>query len=103
MNRHGLATLALLAGCLPAAAAPRVYELPEETAALAPGPHLDLVQGNCGGCHSSEYISTQPRPLPNARAFWMSEVVKMQKAYGAPVADADVPAIVDYLTTTYGQ
>jgi len=84
-------------------AAPRNYTLPEETAELAPGPNLEIVQGNCGACHSSEYISTQPRTFTNPRAFWTAEVTKMQHAYGAPVADADVPAIVDYLVATYGK
>jgi mono/diheme cytochrome c family protein len=86
-----------------AQAAPRPYALPEETAELAPGPNLETVQGNCGACHSSEYISTQPRTFTNPRAFWTAEVTKMQHAYGAPVADADVPAIVDYLVATYGK
>ena len=84
-------------------AAPRSYALPEETAELAPGPNLETVQGNCGSCHSSEYISIQPRTFTNPRAFWMSEVVKMQKAYGAPVEDADMTKIVDYLVATYGK
>ena len=98
------AALALVfAGAWAAQAAPRRYVLPEETAKLADGPHLELVQGNCVACHSSEYISTQPRGLANPAAFWTAEVVKMQRAYGAPVADADVPAIVEYLVQTYGK
>lgn len=101
--RYAVPFLALLAVAAPALAAPRTYELPEETAALAPGPNLELVQGNCGGCHSSEYISTQPRQWPDARAFWTSEVVKMKKAYGAPLEDADVAKIVEYLVAAYGQ
>lgn len=98
-------TAALLSVLLAAGAqaAPRPYALPDETAELAPGPNLETVQGNCGACHSSEYISTQPRTFTNPRAFWTAEVTKMQHAYGAPVADADVPAIVDYLVATYGK
>jgi sulfite dehydrogenase (cytochrome) subunit B len=94
--------LALVLVSAAAHAEPRAYTLPEETATLAAGPHLETMQENCASCHSAEYISTQPRNLANPRAFWMAEVVKMQKAYGAPVADADVPAIVDYLVQTYG-
>ena len=99
--RRVLIGLLLLAG--PAIAAPHSYELPEETATLAPGPHLDVVQQNCSGCHSADYVSTQPRHLPNAQAFWQAEVTKMKGAYGAPIAAADVPNIVDYLVQTYGQ
>lgn len=101
--RCAVPLLALLAVAARALAAPRTYELPDETAALAPGPNLDLVQGNCAGCHSFEYISTQPRHWPDARAFWTSEVVKMKKAYGAPIKDADVTKIVEYLSVTYGR
>lgn len=85
-----------------AQAASYTYTLPEETAALAAGPNLETVQGNCASCHSADYISTQPRNVADPRAFWKAEVVKMQKAYGAPVADADMPTIVDYLAQTYG-
>ncbi len=92
-----------LAGVWAAQAAPRSYALPDETAMLADGPHLDVVQGNCAACHSAEYITTQPRSLANPRAFWTAEVTKMQKAYGAPVDDADVPKIVDYLVHAYGK
>ena len=100
--RYVVPLLALLATTAPALAAPRTYELPEETAVLAPGPNLDLVQGNCAGCHSAEYVSTQPRGLPDPEAFWTAEVIKMRKVYGAPLQDADLDAIVHYLTVTYG-
>lgn len=96
---RAVAALLLLAG--PAVAAPRTYALPEETAALAPGPNLELVQQNCLACHSTDYIGTQPSPLPNARGFWQAEVVKMKNVYAAPLADADIPKIVDYLAATY--
>ena len=33
--------------------------------------------------------------------FWQAEVTKMIKVYGAPIDDADVGKIVDYLTATY--
>ncbi len=95
--------IALLLLAAPALAAPRTYTLPEETAALAPGPNQDAALKNCGACHSSVYISTQPRGLPNPRAFWQAEVVKMRAAYGAPIDEADIPKIVDYLVATYGK
>ena len=96
-----LAATALAAGV--AAASPVSYELPPETAALAPGPNLSVAQGNCLGCHSADYITTQPRALPNPKAFWTAEVTKMQKAYGAPIASSDAPMIVDYLVSAYGK
>jgi sulfite dehydrogenase (cytochrome) subunit B len=98
-----LASVALLLIAVPALAAPRSYDLPEETAAFLPGPNLELVQQNCTACHSADYISTQPRSLRDPHAFWQGEVVKMKSVYGAPIEQADIPKIVDYLTKTYGQ
>ena len=66
-------------------------------------PAAQIRPGGGAACHSAEYITTQPRGLANPRAFWTAEVTKMQKVYGAPVADADVPVIVDYLVQAYGK
>ena len=103
-SRSALAALLLLATAAAAGglAAPRTYALPEETAELVPGPHLDVVQGNCGACHSAEYIAMQPAG-PNPRGFWAAEVTKMKKVYGAPLDEADIPSIVDYLVHAYGK
>jgi mono/diheme cytochrome c family protein len=86
----GMAGLALL----PVGAKPISYDLPEETATLKPGPNVEVAQGNCMGCHSVDYIITQPRG-PQA------EVTKMIKVYGAPIDDSDASKIVDYLAATY--
>ena len=64
---------------------------PTETAALKPGPNLELVQGNCSGCHSADYIQTQPRGPQFKKDFWQAEVTKMIKVYGAPIDERDVP------------
>jgi len=82
-------------------AAPVNYKLPEETAALKPGPNLDVVKNNCTACHSVDYIQTQPRGPKFKKDFWQAEVTKMIKVYGAPIDDADIPMIVDYLAATY--
>lgn len=84
-----------------AIAAPVSYKLPDETAALKPGPNLEVVQNNCTACHSADYIQTQPRGPKFKKDFWQAEVTKMIKVYGAPIDDADVPKIVDYLAETY--
>jgi mono/diheme cytochrome c family protein len=68
--------------------------------AFKPGPGLATVQANCLTCHSSAYVSTQP---VLSRAQWTAEVLKMRAAYGAQIADDQVPAIVEYLTTQYGK
>lgn len=102
MMRSILSLLALCAlGFVAATAAPISYRLPEETAAFRPGPNLDVVKNNCTGCHSADYIETQPRNVKSKKDFWQAEVTKMIKVYGAPIDDADVGKIVEYLTATY--
>jgi mono/diheme cytochrome c family protein len=88
-------------GLVMARAVPVVYKLPEETAAFKPGPNLDVVKNNCTGCHSADYVNTQPRNMKSKKEFWQAEVTKMIKIYGAPISDADVPKIVEYLAATY--
>jgi mono/diheme cytochrome c family protein len=67
---------------------------------LKPGPGLDKVQGNCGACHSLDYIQMNS-PFLNA-AGWNAEVNKMIKAFGAPISGDDAKAIADYLAKNYG-
>jgi hypothetical protein len=35
------------------------------------------------------------------RHDWQAEATKMIKVYGAPIEDADVPKLVEYLSTAY--
>lgn len=88
-------------GYAAAYAAPVGYKLPEETSAFKQGAGLDAVQGNCTACHSADYIKTQPRGEKFKKDFWAAEVTKMIKVYGAPIDDADVSKIVEYLTQNY--
>jgi sulfite dehydrogenase (cytochrome) subunit B len=82
-----------------AMAEPVTYDLPEETAALKPGPGVEAAQNNCLACHSADYIQTQPPK--RGKAFWDAEVTKMIKVYGAPINEADAKTIADYLAQTY--
>jgi hypothetical protein len=100
--RRLLAAIALLAPST-VVAAPVPYELPPETTQLEPGSNADIAIANCSACHSADYITTQPRGFADPKAFWTAEVAKMRKAYGAPIAESDVPKIIDYLASTYGE
>ncbi|WP_028134545.1 sulfite:cytochrome C oxidoreductase subunit B [Bradyrhizobium japonicum] len=93
-------SLGLAAAMGSALAAPVNYKTPDEVAAFEPGPGLEVVKGNCSACHSADYIKTQP-PMKDKKGFWQAEVTKMIKVYGAPIDDADVGKIVDYLAATY--
>jgi sulfite dehydrogenase (cytochrome) subunit B len=112
MKRSTIAALSLtgLAGLMigicnwgppEAVAKPVSYKLPNETAAFRPGPNLEVVQNNCTACHSADYVRTQPRGPKFKQDFWRAEVTKMIKVYGAPIDEADVGKIVDYLAQTY--
>jgi mono/diheme cytochrome c family protein len=54
----------------------------------------------CATCHSAEYMLYQPPTAP--RSYWDAMVKRMKTVFNAPVDDADMPDIVDYLTNTYG-
>ena len=77
-------------------------KLPPETAAYKPSdlPGYRLVQQNCLTCHSAQYVQYQPPSSP--RGYWDATVKKMKKPFGAPFAEEDIPAMVDYLVKTYG-
>ena len=71
-------------------------------------------------CHQTAYNSKQaacramPKPRPIAwpairlntwhtpRPIWDAMVKRMKMVFKAPIDDADMPAIVDYLAKTYG-
>jgi hypothetical protein len=57
------------------------------------------VNGACLACHSAEMVLNQPKLSP---ATWTAEVNKMRAVYKAPIEDADIPAIVDYLVNLQG-
>lgn len=91
--------LCFAAICL-ATAKERKIELPVETPEYPPGKGSELFAGYCLTCHSTEYISTQP-PMP--RPFWEGVVLKMKNTFGAPIPEASVGELTDYLTTHFGK
>ncbi|MBN9013601.1 MAG: sulfite:cytochrome C oxidoreductase subunit B [Rhizobiales bacterium 62-47] len=106
MNRSLLlaaSVLVALAGTdlVAAQGKPVKITLPQETATFKPGTNRDVVMNNCTACHSSDYVQTQPRGPKFKKDFWQAEVTKMIKVYGAPIDDADVGKIVEYLTENY--
>ena len=75
--------------------------LPEETAAFKPGPNLEVVQNNCTRLPLGRLHRHAAAGSKDKKDFWQAEVTKMIKVYGAPIDDADVGKIVDYLAATY--
>ena len=104
MNRKALFTTAaaVLALGLAGLSQSKSIELPPDGAQLkaSPLPGYAKAQAQCVACHSAEYMLYQPANA--SRAYWETMVKRMQQVFKAPVNDADMPEIVDYLAKTYG-
>jgi mono/diheme cytochrome c family protein len=85
-----------------ATAGAKTIQLPPDPVQLksSPLPGFAKAQANCMTCHSAEYMLYQPPTAP--RAYWDAMVKRMKAVFKAPIDDADMPEIVDYLVRTYG-
>jgi mono/diheme cytochrome c family protein len=94
--------ITLLAFSGAAAATPKTIALPPDGVMLkeSPLPGYAKAQANCVACHSAEYMRYQPATAP--RPYWEAMTKRMKAVFNAPIADADMPQIVDYLVKTYG-
>ena len=95
MQRAMLLAALLLAA--PALAAPVLAD--EQPVELKPGPGVDVITANCGGCHSLDFVRMNS-PFLTAEG-WKAEVAKMRGAFAAPIDDASAAQIVAYLGTAY--
>jgi hypothetical protein len=80
----------------------KILALPADGVELAPSelPGYLKARATCMTCHSAEYMLYQP---PNApRPYWEAMVKRMKTVFNAPINDADVPDIVEYLVRIYG-
>jgi mono/diheme cytochrome c family protein len=76
----------------------QVSAYPAPAVDLVPGDGLQEVQSYCGTCHSTRYITMQP---PLAPATWEAEVNKMNKTFGAAIAEDSTRKIILYLQSHY--
>jgi hypothetical protein len=100
--KHATLLAACIAAALASPLAAKDIQLPPDAVQLKPStlPGYAKAQANCTMCHSAEYMRMQP---PNAaRPYWDAMVHRMKVVFKAPVADEDMPEIVDYLAKTYG-
>lgn len=74
-------------------------DLPSSDRMFPGGADAAAINNNCLTCHSAGMILNQPSL---SRTVWQQEVEKMRAQYKAPVAEADVPAIVAYLVEHKG-
>ena len=73
--------------------------LPIVAVEIKPGDGKNKVEVRCGGCHSLDYITTQP---VFTRTQWTATVKKMINVMGAQIGEGDSKEIVDYLVRSYG-
>ena len=73
----------------------------EKAVSLRTGAGQDVVDANCGACHSLDYIRTNATFMTHK--VWEAEVTKMINVFGAPIEPADAKTIIDYLTHNYGK
>ena len=87
---------------LPAPMVAKDLQIPPDTVQLTPSPlpGYAKAQASCTMCHSAEYMRYQPPSA--ARPYWDAMVHRMKAVFKAPIADEDMPEIVDYLAKTYG-
>jgi mono/diheme cytochrome c family protein len=93
---------ALLGAAGLASAGSKTITLPPDGVQLKASalPGYAKAQSNCVACHSAEYMLYQPPTAP--RAYWDTMVKRMKAVFKAPIDDADMPLIVDYVVKTYG-
>ncbi len=96
-----VAALALGFGT-PGVSGAKSMTLPPDGTQLKPSelPGYAKAQASCVTCHSAEYMLYQPPSAP--RPYWDAMVRRMKAVFKAPLDDADIPLIVDYLVKTYG-
>jgi cytochrome c553 len=101
LSLPALAVLLAL-GFAAATASAKTIQLPPDGVQLTPSPLPGYSKAltNCVACHSAEYMRYQPPTAP--RVYWDAMVKRMKAVFKAPIDDADMPAIVDYLAKTYG-
>lgn len=99
--KYAVSAIVIAASIASANAKPVGYQLPDEAVTMKPGKNFETFENNCTACHSSDYIKTQPQGAAFKASFWQAEVTKMIKVYGAPIDEADVSKIVDYLSENY--
>lgn len=85
-----------------ALAGSKSIDLPPDGVQLKPStlPGYAKAQAICAACHSAEYMQYQPATAP--RPYWDAMAKRMKVVFKAPIADEDIPLIVEYLTKTYG-
>jgi hypothetical protein len=102
MKTKLLLALTLLFTAAESIASTKTLKLPADAVQLEASelPGYAKARAVCATCHSAEYMRSQPPTAP--RTYWDAMVKRMKNVFNAPIDDADMPDIVDYLVKTYG-
>lgn len=73
----------------------------EKRIPMQDAPGVDVLEDNCGTCHSLDYIRMNARFMDSKT--WEAEVNKMIKTFGAPISEEDSKIILEYLIKNYGK
>ena len=68
--------------------------LPTDPFSFQPGNGQDIANTYCLICHSAEYIYMQPK---HSTQKWHDIIQKMQKVFGCPIPQEQIPALASYL------
>lgn len=94
-----LTIVVLLVGGFSFAASKHSINLPTIQTELKAGDGREKVEAYCNICHSTDYITMQPR---FSKAQWTATVNRMIKVFGCPVNEDDAKKIINYLAANYG-
>jgi mono/diheme cytochrome c family protein len=102
MEKKAIVLFIAAAFATSALAVTKIIQLPPDAEQMraSPLPGYAKAQANCVACHSAEYMVYQPASAP--RGYWENMVKRMKAVFKAPIADEDIPVLVDYLVKTYG-
>ncbi|MGB0909486.1 MAG: cytochrome c [Nitrospirales bacterium] len=78
------------------AASPEHITLPSPPITFQSAPGSEIAASYCLICHSAEYVYMQP---PHSPTQWNKIVKKMKHAFGCPIPDKHISALVDYLVS----
>lgn len=73
----------------------------ESDFSLKQAPGVEVVEGNCGACHSLDMIQMN-YPVQDAKG-WAETVGKMVHVMGAPINEEDQKQIIAYLAANYSK
>lgn len=73
----------------------------ESDITLKQAPGVDVVEGNCGACHSLDMIQMNS-PVQDGKG-WAETVHKMVNVMKAPISEDDQKQIIAYLAANYSK